>query len=322
MTYRAAVALGSNQGDRLANLRHAVRRLEELGTVEIVSSLYETAPVGGPEQGPYLNAVAVVLTDLEPPVLLARLLQIEREAGRERTQRLGPRTLDLDLITVVDGGGEWLVVAGDDLQVPHPRAHVRRFVLEPLAQVWPEARLQDGVRADDLLAGVDDQHMECLGGDWTRPRRGRAGSLLAGQIVAGAGYLALLTLTGRRPVPLSSLVGGALTAAGATSVTWAVVSLGPAASPLPEPRPGTQLVEAGPYRLVRHPIYSGLVLSALGLAVAARSWPGLAGAAALGAFFSFKARYEESRLRLAVPGYAAYQRRVPGRLLPGTKGPT
>ena len=84
MSFRAAVALGSNLGDRLTTLRAAVAALGELGDLEAVSSLYETAPVGGPEQGPYLNAVAVLSTRLNPVALLSDLLRIETEQGRVR----------------------------------------------------------------------------------------------------------------------------------------------------------------------------------------------------------------------------------------------
>ena len=100
MSYRAAVALGSNLGDRISTLRMAVEQMSRLGRVDAVSSLYETAPVGGPEQDPYLNAAVVVDTDLSPGELLAALQTIENEAGRVRRERWGPRTLDLDIVTM------------------------------------------------------------------------------------------------------------------------------------------------------------------------------------------------------------------------------
>ena len=89
-----AVALGSNLGDRIALLRSAVRSIEGLGDVQSISRLYETAPIGGPEQGPYLNAVVVLESDLDPQELLVRLHGIEADAGRERKERWGERTLD------------------------------------------------------------------------------------------------------------------------------------------------------------------------------------------------------------------------------------
>lgn len=324
MTYRAAVGLGSNLGDRLETLRTAVTALGELGEVEAVSSLYETAPVGGPEQGPYLNAVAVLATCLDPPALLSELLRVEAEAGRVRRERWGPRSLDLDLITMTDGEGNWVRIETDDVQVPHPRAHLRRFVVVPLVEAWPDARLEGDGPAADFLEEVVDQDMEVLGTGWTVPKSGPARAFVGAQILFLAGYGLGLLATGRRPERLDSftLAGGVLTVAGSALAAWGIASLGPALSPYPEPLPGTELVVAGPYRFVRHPIYSGLVLSLAGAGAVARSWPAGVGAVAMGVFFSAKARYEESRLRLAVPGYAAYMRRVRGRLIPGTNGPT
>lgn len=323
MTYRVAVALGSNLGDRLEAMRGAVAALRELGEVEAVSSLYETAPVGGPEQAPYLNAVAVLSTDLEPGDLLGELLRVEVDAGRVRRERWGPRLLDLDLISAVDADGEPVLVQTEDLRLPHPRAGTRRFVLEPLTEVWPEVRLEGDVSVEGLLPSVADQEVEVLGTDWATRKTGAARALLAGQGLLAVSYVAGIVATGTRPGPDPvTVAGGAVALAGAGLAGWGVRSLGPALSPYPEPRPGTDLVEEGPYRLVRHPIYSGLVLGAAGIALATRSWGGMAVTAALGVFFSTKARYEESRMRVAVPGYAGYQRRVRGRLLPGTSDPT
>jgi 3-oxoacyl-[acyl-carrier protein] reductase len=132
----AHVALGSNLGDRAANLRRAVEALQHQG-VQIVrrSSLYETAPVGGPEgQGPYLNAVVEVQTEREPEALLALLQRIEAELGRQRTVYHGPRTLDLDLLLMGT-----CVHSSPTLTLPHPRLHERLFVLEPLAEIAPGA---------------------------------------------------------------------------------------------------------------------------------------------------------------------------------------
>jgi 2-amino-4-hydroxy-6-hydroxymethyldihydropteridine diphosphokinase len=129
--HRAIVALGSNLGDRVAYLRHGI---EHLPKVLAQSQVFETDPVGGPEnQGPYLNMVAVIATELDPYALLRRLLQIEAEAHRERVVRWGPRTLDLDLLFWDDA-----VIESEELVVPHPRYAERRFVLEPLSEVAPE----------------------------------------------------------------------------------------------------------------------------------------------------------------------------------------
>lgn len=126
--HRAIVALGSNLGDRVAYLRFG---LEKLSNVVAQSQVFETDPVGGPDnQGPYLNMVAVVDTDLDPFALLRRLLQIEAEAHRVRIERWGPRTLDLDLLFYDDYS-----IESEELTVPHPRFAERRFVLEPLAEV-------------------------------------------------------------------------------------------------------------------------------------------------------------------------------------------
>jgi 2-amino-4-hydroxy-6-hydroxymethyldihydropteridine diphosphokinase len=131
----AWVGLGSNVGDRDAHLRAALDGLAALGRVGPISPLYETEPVGFLDQGPFLNAVAGVQTSLSPEEFLAGLQRLERAAGRERTQRDGPRTLDLDLLF---WGESALALPG--LDVPHPRLHLRRFVLQPLCEIAPELR--------------------------------------------------------------------------------------------------------------------------------------------------------------------------------------
>ena len=129
--HRAIVALGSNLGDRAAYLRFG---LDRLSNVVAQSQVFETDPVGGPDnQGPYLNMVAVVDTDLDPFAMLRRLLQIESEAHRVRVERWGPRTLDLDLLFYDD-----YTIESEELTVPHPRFAERRFVLEPLSEVAVE----------------------------------------------------------------------------------------------------------------------------------------------------------------------------------------
>jgi 2-amino-4-hydroxy-6-hydroxymethyldihydropteridine diphosphokinase len=134
-----AIAAGSNLGDREEHLEAAMTGLGAIGAIAGVSSVYETAPVGGPEQGLFLNAVVLVDTARTPTGLLRELLLIERSRGRVRHERWGPRTLDLDLILFdkrdVDEPG---------LTVPHPQMRHRRFVLEPLLEVWSEAVMPDG----------------------------------------------------------------------------------------------------------------------------------------------------------------------------------
>jgi 2-amino-4-hydroxy-6-hydroxymethyldihydropteridine diphosphokinase len=131
---RAFLGLGSNLGDRRAALRQAVAQLEEGGDVTAISPLYETEPVGGPEdQGAFLNLVVELATAGSPRDLLARCQALEAAAHRVRTVRFGPRTLDADVLLVGD-----LVVEEPDLVVPHPRMWERRFVLAPLADLAPD----------------------------------------------------------------------------------------------------------------------------------------------------------------------------------------
>jgi len=134
----ACVALGSNEGDRLAAIEGAIRALAELGDVVRRSAVVETEPVGPVSQGRFLNSAAVVATRLEPQELLLAMLEIERRMGRDRSQgpRWGPRVIDLDLILY---GEE--VIQEEGLTVPHPRMHERMFVLVPLAEVAGEVRV-------------------------------------------------------------------------------------------------------------------------------------------------------------------------------------
>ncbi len=131
----AYVGLGSNLGDRRGLLERALQALREHPGIAVgrVSSFRETDPVGGPPgQGPYVNAVAELHTDLPPLDLLRLLLDVENRLGRVRTERWGPRTIDLDLLLYAD-----VVCATAELTLPHPRLHERRFVLEPLAEIAP-----------------------------------------------------------------------------------------------------------------------------------------------------------------------------------------
>jgi len=151
---KAYVALGSNLGERRANLDAAVERLAAAPEVRVLarSSWRETAPVGGPPGQPdYLNGVVEVETSLAPRELLSRIKEIEQELGRVRAERWGPRAIDCDL--VLYGGA---VVDEPGLTVPHPRMRERRFVLSPLAEVAPEARDPvTGLTAGELLARLD-----------------------------------------------------------------------------------------------------------------------------------------------------------------------
>jgi 2-amino-4-hydroxy-6-hydroxymethyldihydropteridine diphosphokinase len=144
----AYIGLGTNLGDRELNLRVALERLEELGPVR-ASSFRETDPVGVTDQPKFLNAAAELATELPATELLERLLEIERELGRDRAKerRWGPRVIDLDLLLF---GKEEIDEPG--LTVPHPRLAERRFILEPLQELDPELTLPDGRRVAHLLA--------------------------------------------------------------------------------------------------------------------------------------------------------------------------
>ena len=143
---KAVVSLGANLGDPKANLDLAVALLREATEVIAVSSYLQTKPVGGPEQPDYLNAVAIVESELPAKDLLAVLNGIETAMGRTREIHWGPRVIDLDLIQY---GG--LLVNEEKLTLPHPRAHERRFVLAPWFEIDPEAILLTHGRISDLL---------------------------------------------------------------------------------------------------------------------------------------------------------------------------
>lgn len=148
---RAVFSLGSNQGDRFATLQGAVNTLGATPDLVVVavSPIYESEPVGGPPQPDYLNAVLVADTGLAPRVLLERAQAVEEGYGRTREVRWGPRTLDVDVIAV----GE-LVVDEPDLEVPHPRAGERAFVLVPWCVADPDASLPGVGPVQRLLDSV------------------------------------------------------------------------------------------------------------------------------------------------------------------------
>ncbi|HEX9968802.1 MAG TPA: 2-amino-4-hydroxy-6-hydroxymethyldihydropteridine diphosphokinase [Acidimicrobiales bacterium] len=144
---RAFLALGSNLGDRWAYLRQAVAAMPDLVAV---SPVYETAPVGGPEgQGAFLNCVVELDTDRTPHELLDLCRQLEAAAGRVRTERWGPRTLDADVLLVGDE-----TVDEPDLTVPHPRMWERSFVLVPLHELAPDLVPDPPTGADVQVAGT------------------------------------------------------------------------------------------------------------------------------------------------------------------------
>ncbi|MHC3430078.1 2-amino-4-hydroxy-6-hydroxymethyldihydropteridine diphosphokinase [Streptomyces sp. DT18] len=154
--HRAVVALGSNLGNRLENLQGAIDALEDTPglRVKAVSPVYETEPWGVEpgSQPSYFNAVVSIRTTLPPSSLLERAHAVEEAFHRERAERWGPRTLDVDIVTYAD-------VVSDDpvLTLPHPRAHERAFVLAPWADIEPGASLPGRGTVGDLLAAIGDE---------------------------------------------------------------------------------------------------------------------------------------------------------------------
>ena len=149
---RAVLAIGSNLGDRLGTLQECVKAIGSLPDTDVlaISPVYQTAPVGGPVQPDYLNAVLIAATGLPPLDLLAAVHGIEAEFGRVRAERFGPRTLDIDIISYA------AQVSSDPvLTLPHPRAHERAFVLAPWHDIDPDATVPGRGPVRDLLAGLD-----------------------------------------------------------------------------------------------------------------------------------------------------------------------
>ena len=129
------LSLGSNVGNREANLRSAIDRLAELGEVIAVSSFYETEPVDFTAQPWFVNCAVALRTEMMPKVFLSKMLAIEQQMGRRRGQPKGPRPIDIDILLFGSS-----VIHAPQLDVPHVAMHQRRFVLEPLAEIAPEAR--------------------------------------------------------------------------------------------------------------------------------------------------------------------------------------
>lgn len=156
---RAVVALGSNLGDPVAQVRAAFDEVGALPSTRLVarSALYRTAPVGFLEQPAFVNACALVETGLAPRELLEGLLAIERRHGRVRDVPNGPRTLDLDVVLYGD-----LALHEHGLTLPHPRAHERAFVLAPLLDVWPDAIIPGRGAAASFRDAVRGQAIERL----------------------------------------------------------------------------------------------------------------------------------------------------------------
>ena len=146
---KAVIALGSNLGNRELNIDSAIAELAKIIEITHLSTNHETDPVGGPEQPKYLNAIAIAETELEPEALLTAMLEIENKLGRKREVHWGPRTLDLDLIVFGDE-----VIDSEFLVLPHPRAHERRFVLEPWLEIEPDAYIPGIGKVESILQRI------------------------------------------------------------------------------------------------------------------------------------------------------------------------
>ena len=143
---KAVISLGANIGNPEEQMQLAIAMLREATNVIALSSIYTTEPVGGPEQPNYLNAICITESDLPAADLLALLHGIEKTLGRERVERWGPRTIDLDLIQYGT-----ILSSAEELELPHPRAHERKFVLEPWLEVEPDAILLTHGKVSELL---------------------------------------------------------------------------------------------------------------------------------------------------------------------------
>ena len=143
---KAVISLGANIGNPEEQMQLAIAMLREATDVVALSSIYTTKPVGGPEQPNYLNAICIAESDLPAADLLALLHGIEKTLGRERIERWGPRTIDLDLIQYGT-----ILSSAQELELPHPRAHERKFVLEPWCEIEPDAILLTHGKISELL---------------------------------------------------------------------------------------------------------------------------------------------------------------------------
>lgn len=143
---KAVIALGANIGSPEEQMQLAIAMLREATDVIAVSSIYTTEPVGGPEQPNYVNAICIAESELPAADLLSLLHGIEKTLGRERIERWGPRTIDLDLIQYGT-----ILSSAQELELPHPRAHERRFVLEPWHEIEPDAILLTHGKVSELL---------------------------------------------------------------------------------------------------------------------------------------------------------------------------
>ena len=143
---KVVIALGANLGNRELYIDSAVAELAKIIEITHLSTNHETDPVGGPEQPKYLNAIAIAETELDPRELLIVMLEIENKLGRKREVHWGPRTIDLDLIVFGDE-----IIDSETLVLPHPRAHERKFVLEPWLEIEPDAYIPGIGEIENIL---------------------------------------------------------------------------------------------------------------------------------------------------------------------------
>ena len=158
---RAFLGLGSNLGDKEANIRESLERLSHHPGVRVekVSSLYETAPVGFTDQPDFLNAAAEIETNLEPMDLLCITSDIEKKMGRVRNFRWGPRVIDIDVLLYDD-----VLLDTPELVIPHPRMYERAFVMVPLAEIAPDLKLPGGRTPAEVLESLRDQDLPMKAG--------------------------------------------------------------------------------------------------------------------------------------------------------------
>ncbi len=157
----AWIGLGSNLGNPRVQLKEALAQLKHAAGIELkkISGFYRTAPWGRQDQDDFLNAVAMVETELQAGELLDVLLQIEQQMGRDRSAgRWGPRCIDLDLLSYDD-----LVMNSPRLEIPHPRMHLRAFVLRPVLELDPDFMIAGKRSAKECLSVLDDQDIEYIG---------------------------------------------------------------------------------------------------------------------------------------------------------------